>query len=157
MRAQRRGLKIAMSPAEVDAFLEQERVCRVSTVSPDGTPRSNPLWFVWHDRCLWLYSLVRTQRWVNLERNPNVSALIDAGHDYGELRGVELVGAVSVVGDVPRTARHDLQVDAPERLFFRKYFERDEPVHDGRHAWLRLVPDQVVSWDFRKVARSASQ
>jgi hypothetical protein len=21
--------------------------------------------------------------------------------------------------------------------------------HDGRHAWLRLVPDKVTSWDFR--------
>lgn len=154
MRTQRRGLKIAMSPEEVDAFLEQERVCRVSTVGPDGTPRSNPLWFVWHDRGLWLYSLVGTQRWANIRRNANVSALIDAGHDYGELRGVELIGPVTVVGDVPRTGHDDAAVAAPEQLFFRKYFDRDDPVHDGRHAWLRLVPEKVVSWDFRKLARS---
>jgi hypothetical protein len=23
---------------------------------------------------------------------------------------------------------------------------------DGRHAWLRLVPDKITSWDFRKMA-----
>jgi hypothetical protein len=84
-----------------------------------------------------------------------VSALIDAGHDYGELRGVELTGTVAVIGEVPRTTQPDPNVEAPERLFFRKYFDRDEPVHDGRHAWLRLIPDSVVSWDFRKLARSA--
>ena len=156
MRMQRRGLKMAMSTEEVDAFLEQERVCRVSTLGTDGAPRSNPLWFVWHDGCLWLYSLVRTQRWANIERNPSVSALIDAGHDYWELRGVELIGKVTVVGDVPRTGRHDPNVETPERLFFSKYFDQGAPVHDGRHAWLRLVPEQVVSWDFRKLARSAS-
>jgi nitroimidazol reductase NimA-like FMN-containing flavoprotein (pyridoxamine 5'-phosphate oxidase superfamily) len=155
MRTQRRGLKAAMSPEEVDAFLRQERVCRLATVGPDGTPRSNPLWFVWHDRGLWLYSLVGTQRWANIDRNPSVSALIDAGHDYGELRGVELTGTVAVIGEVPRTTQPDANVEAPERLFFRKYFDRDEPVHDGRHAWLRLIPDSVVSWDFRKLARSA--
>jgi hypothetical protein len=22
---------------------------------------------------------------------------------------------------------------------------------DGRHAWLRLVPEKIVSWDFRKL------
>ncbi len=22
---------------------------------------------------------------------------------------------------------------------------------DGRHAWLRVVPDKIVSWDFRKM------
>lgn len=155
MQTQRRGLKIAMSTEEVDAFLDRERVCRVSTLGADGTPRSNPLWFVWHDGCLWLYSLVRTQRWANIERNPNVSALIDAGHDYGELRGVELIGKVTIVGDVPRSGHPDPDVETPERLFFRKYFGRDEPVHDGRHAWLRLVPEKVASWDFRKLARSA--
>ena len=154
MQAQRRGLKLAMSAEEMDAFLEQERVCRVSTLARDGTPRSNPLWFVWHDRSLWLYSLVRTQRWANIEQNPNVSALIDAGHDYGELRGVELIGKVAVVGEVPRTGDSDPDLQTPERLFFHKYFDRDEPVHDGRHAWLRLAPEKVVSWDFRKLARS---
>lgn len=59
-------------------------------------------------------------------------------------------------GDVPRTGQHEPDIETPERLFFRKYFDQDEPVHDGRHAWLRLVPEQVVSWDFRKLARSAS-
>jgi hypothetical protein len=24
-------------------------------------------------------------------------------------------------------------------------------VRDGRHAWLRLVPDKITSWDFRKI------
>src|SRR5580704_6575283 len=25
-------------------------------------------------------------------------------------------------------------------------------VHDGRHAWLRVTPQKMVSWDFRKLA-----
>jgi len=24
--------------------------------------------------------------------------------------------------------------------------------HDGRHAWLRITPDKITSWDFRKLA-----
>jgi hypothetical protein len=31
----------------------------------------------------------------------------------------------------------------------RKYAGGDVMHHDGRHAWLRLVPDKVTSWDFR--------
>jgi hypothetical protein len=34
----------------------------------------------------------------------------------------------------------------------RKYFSSDTFPYDGRHAWLRLVPDKVTSWDFRKLA-----
>jgi hypothetical protein len=24
--------------------------------------------------------------------------------------------------------------------------------HDGRHAWLRIAPSKITSWDFRKLA-----
>ena len=27
--------------------------------------------------------------------------------------------------------------------------------HDERHAWLRLTPERIVSWDFRKLAQLA--
>jgi hypothetical protein len=27
-----------------------------------------------------------------------------------------------------------------------------EMTHDGRHAWLRVTPLKMVSWDFRKLA-----
>ena len=25
-------------------------------------------------------------------------------------------------------------------------------LHDGRHAWLRITPMKITSWDFRKLA-----
>ena len=34
----------------------------------------------------------------------------------------------------------------------RKYYGNDTAFHDGRHAWLRLVPEKIMSWDFRKLA-----
>jgi hypothetical protein len=42
---------------------------------------------------------------------------------------------------------------ACELLVARKYTGRDEFAPDGRHAWLRLAPDKLVSWDFRKFVR----
>jgi hypothetical protein len=26
----------------------------------------------------------------------------------------------------------------------------DQMYNDGRHAWLKIVPDKITSWDFRK-------
>jgi hypothetical protein len=75
--------------------------------------------------------------------------LVDAGDDYTELHGVELRGRVEIVGEVPRTGLPEPQLDEPERLFARKYANSDTMDHDGRHAWLRLLPDKVTSWDFR--------
>jgi hypothetical protein len=151
VREQQRGRRIAMTPDEVDAFLAGERTCRVATVGADG-PHATPLWFVWHGGALWLYSLSRSQRWTDLGRDPRIAVVVDAGHEYSELRGVEIRGAVTVVGEVPRTGGAPGALAEPERLFARKYFGTDEMWHDGRHGWLRLDPEKLVSWDFRKAA-----
>jgi len=153
VKEQRRGRKIAMTKEELDAFLAEERTCRVGTVSHDG-PHVTPLWFVWDGDALWLNSIVKSQRWTDLERDPRVSIMVDAGHDFMELRGVELQGRVEVVGEVPRTGEQDVpELAEPERLFARKYSGSDTFQYDGRHAWLRIVPEKISSWDFRKMGR----
>ncbi|MEL3949189.1 MULTISPECIES: pyridoxamine 5'-phosphate oxidase family protein [Streptomyces] len=150
---QRRGRRIMMTPDEVDAFLAAERTCRIATVSADGAPHVSALWFAWDGTSLWLYSVTRSKRWAELRRDPRVAVVVDAGEQYGELRGVELTGTAEVVGEVPRTGEPCPELDLPERLFARKNFGMEEMVHDGRHAWLRLTPDAIASWDFRKLAR----
>jgi Pyridoxamine 5'-phosphate oxidase len=139
-----------MSDAERDEFLRAERTCRVATVGTEG-PHVAPLWFVWHDGLLWLTSLNRSQRWTDLERDPRISVVIDAGHDYVELRGVELRGRVEVVGEVPRTGEPEPRLEPVERAFAEKYTGGSEFGYDGKHAWLALHPEKIVSWDFRKI------
>jgi hypothetical protein len=147
---QRRGRAIAMTASELDAFLAAERVCRVATVGADGRPHVTPLWFVWDGACLWLYSIVRSRRWNDLLRDPRVAVVVDAGIDYHELRGVEVQGRTEVVGDVPFDSVPGPELAEPARLLARKYRGSDTLVPDGRHAWLRIRPEKLVSWDFRK-------
>lgn len=139
-----------MDEAERDAFLAQARTCRVATVSVDG-PHLTPLWFVWDGSALWFSSIVRSRRWRDLERDPRVAVVVDSGHEFTELHGVELRGVVEPVGDVPRAGGPDPRLTEPESLFARKYIGDDVMHHDGRHGWLRLVPAEIVSWDFRKM------
>jgi hypothetical protein len=140
-----------MAADELDTFLREERTCRVATVGVDGRPHNTPLWFVWDGAALWLNSIVKSQRWTDLARNPQVSVIVDAGHDFGELRGAELIGKVDQVGEVPRTSTPNASLEEPERLFGAKYAGgRFQP--DGRHAWLKLTPEKIVSWDFRKIS-----
>ncbi|ROP54614.1 pyridoxamine 5'-phosphate oxidase family protein [Streptomyces sp. PanSC9] len=148
---QRRGRKIMMTPGELDEFLTAQRTCRVATVSADGAPHVSALWFAWDGTSLWLYSVVRSRRWAQLRRDPRVAVVIDSGEEYDQLRGVELAGRVEFVGEVPRTGELCAELDTAETLFARKNFGLDEMPHDGRHAWARLTPEKIVSWDFRKL------
>ncbi|MGH1555312.1 pyridoxamine 5'-phosphate oxidase family protein [Streptomyces sp. L7] len=149
---QRRGRKIMMTPEELDGFLAAERTCRVATVSADGAPHVSPLWFAWDGTSLWLYSITRSKRWADLRRDQRVAVVVDGGHAYDELRGVELSGTVEFVGESPRTGEPHPELVAVEKLFAQKNFGLDAMPYDGRHAWIRLTPDTVTSWDFRKLA-----
>lgn len=150
LKPQKRGSKIAMTPPERDAYLAQARTCRVGTTGVDGAAHVSALWFVWDGTALWLNSVVKSQRWTNLVRDPRVSVLVDGGHDYAELHGVELIGKADVVGEAPRVGDPNDLLIAPEKAFGLKY--RSGPFqYDGKHAWMKIVPDKIVSWDFRKM------
>ncbi|WP_224388260.1 pyridoxamine 5'-phosphate oxidase family protein [Pseudonocardia sp. ICBG1293] len=150
-KPQRRARKIAMTAEEVTAFLDAERTCRVATNGANG-PHATPLWYLWDGDALWLTSLSRSQRWTDLERDPRIAAVVDAGDDYTELRGVELRGSVEVVGEVPRTGEPNPELERVEQAFADRY-TGGHVVIDGRHAWLRLRPEKITSWDFRKLAQ----
>src|SRR5258708_21928699 len=87
-REQRRARGIAMGKAELDAFLTEQRTCRVATAGQDG-PHLTPLWYVWDEAALWLYSVVRSQRWTDIGRDRRGAAFPDAARGRGRARGGE--------------------------------------------------------------------
>ncbi|ALE73663.1 pyridoxamine 5-phosphate oxidase [Pseudonocardia sp. EC080610-09] len=154
-KPQRRARKIAMTPEEIAAFLAEERTCRVATNGTNG-PHATPLWYLWDGAdggALWLTSLSRSQRWTDLERDPRIAVVVDAGHAYDELRGVELRGSVEIVGEVPRTGEPNPELERVEQSFADRY-TGGHVLIDGRHGWLRLRPEKISSWDFRKLAQA---
>lgn len=139
-----------MSQEEREAFLLTERTCRVGSHGHDGAPHVTALWFVWYDEALWLTSLVKSQRWTDIQRDPRVSVLIDSGAEFMDLKGMEIRGQAEVVGEAPRTGEPVAALERPEALFGQKY--TGGPMrHDGRHGWLRITPHTIVSWDFTKI------
>lgn len=154
LRPQRRKRHLAMTRSEVDEFLESEHTCRVATLNARG-PHLSALWFIWDGQAMWLYSLTRSQRWQDLLADPRVAVLVDAGEEYSRLRGVELSGTAEVVGEVPRAGEPHPELEELERRFARKYFGGADIGHDQRHAWLRIVPEKITSWDFRKLTPSS--
>jgi hypothetical protein len=156
MTEQRRGRRIALSPEERDEFLTQARTCRVATISPSG-PHVSPLWFLWHDESIWLYSITSSRRFTDLQRDPRVAIVVDDGHGYEELRGVEIIGTARVVGEVPRTGALAVpELDPVEKAYAAKYQGRETLAYDGRHAWVTVDIEKIVSWDFRKLSEVAS-
>ena len=138
-----------MSEEERNAFLSAERTCRLASAGKDGQPHVTPLWFAWDGSALWISSIVRSQRWTDILNDSRVAIVVDAGDSYEDLRGVEIRGKAAVVGEVPRTGADYPALETVERLYAQKYAD-GHIYYDGRHAWLLVVPDKIVTWDFRK-------
>jgi nitroimidazol reductase NimA-like FMN-containing flavoprotein (pyridoxamine 5'-phosphate oxidase superfamily) len=156
MARQRYGRVMALDAEEIQEILRSARLARVATV-PEGrqTPHVTPMMFVWDGSAIWLYSIVKSKRWLDWTSNPRVAVTVDVGERAAEFRGVEIVGNAEPVGPVPRAETSHPDLAVPEREWDEK---NPGGFHvDGRHAWVRIVPETMVSWDLARLARRRLQ
>ncbi len=82
-----RRAQIELTGAERLELLAAERIAVVSSLGPRGWPHSMPMWFVPREGEIWVWTYAKSQKVRNLERDPRATVLVEAGHEYGELRG----------------------------------------------------------------------
>ena len=144
--------QIAMTDAEVTAFLAEQMVMQCATLGPRGLPHLVPLWYVPEGEELIAWTYAKSQKARNLER--------DARATVGVEDGVA----------VPRAARRDARVRRRARARHRSRSSAtglgsssDMPVSSHprygqlvaqqaqKRVGLRFVPARTVSWDHRKL------
>jgi nitroimidazol reductase NimA-like FMN-containing flavoprotein (pyridoxamine 5'-phosphate oxidase superfamily) len=145
-------LDLSLTPEELEAYLRERRTVRVATVGPDGTPHVVPLWFVWLDGAMFLNSTLGNPTVENLLRTSRAAGVVDDGESYDSLRGAVLTGVAERAEDDPRLAE-------VERSWSEKYLGGGE-LHYRRwrnRVWLRVVPERIASWDFRKIPEARAR
>lgn len=144
--------QIKMSPEEVDAFLREEKTMTVATIGPDGRPHVIAMWYAWVDGELAFWTFGKSQKVVNLRRDPRITCMVEAGETYDQLRGVELVAKARIVDDPEVVIKFG--IEEFERYQGVKVNEKTNPGVE-RMAQKRVVVfidvERVVSWDHRKL------
>jgi nitroimidazol reductase NimA-like FMN-containing flavoprotein (pyridoxamine 5'-phosphate oxidase superfamily) len=146
------GLDLSFTPEELEPYLRSQRTARVATTGMGGFPHVIPLWFVWHDGTLFLNSTLGNPTVENMLRSGRAAAVVDDGHEYDELRGVTLSGRIE-------QADGDSRLPEVEREWSAKYLGGEEvPYRRWRNrVWLRLLPERIASWDFRKIPEAKAR
>jgi hypothetical protein len=155
-----RRAQIRMTDDEIDGFLERSMTGVFTTIGADGWPHSVAMWFVpafeGDRREVLMWSYAKSQKSVNLMRDPRSAFLVEEGIEYLELRGV-LVRARARVID-----RFEDVADIGRRLHARYVTSRTgEPAGESalaeieRQATKRigvsLSLDKIASWDHGKL------
>jgi PPOX class probable F420-dependent enzyme len=74
--------------------LNQEKIIWLTTVSSNGTPQPNPVWFYWDGKSFIVYSQPKSHKVTNIARNPKVSLNFQADSEGGDV--VVLTGEASL-------------------------------------------------------------
>ena len=88
---------VKMTVAEIEDFLASNLKVQVASLGKEGEPHLSTLFYVVQDGRIAFWTYGRSQKIRNLERDPRVSALVEDGTDYFELRGVSISGRAEIV------------------------------------------------------------
>lgn len=151
--ASKRG-QIAMTDDEVQAYLVEQTVVNVATIGPGGFPHVVAMWYVVLDGKVAFWTFGKSQKIVNLRRDPKMTGLVESGDVYSELRGVELVGMGRIVEEFEQILEIGVQVALKYNGAAAISAEAMPFVEAQARKRLGVVLDveQVVSWDHTKLA-----
>jgi pyridoxamine 5'-phosphate oxidase family protein len=133
----------AFSEKEVE-YLRGQRLGRIATVSPDGSPHVVPVGFRLASDAQTIeiggHGLSRSKKWRDLKANPRIALVVDdlASINPWAPRGIEVRG------------RAELNEEGGSERFGGGW----------DNVWIRVVPERIVSWGiegppFSEAGRSA--
>ncbi|MGI9643953.1 MAG: pyridoxamine 5'-phosphate oxidase family protein [Ilumatobacteraceae bacterium] len=154
-----------MSDDEVEAYLGGRHTLNIASHGPDGNIQLVAMWYGFLDDAnvyapdvgfgedrLVIETFAKSQKVVNLRRDPRFTALVETGDDYDELRGVELVGTAEVLDDPA------VVIESCKAVLSR-YQDFAQPgdlavaaeIAANKRVCIKMHVDKVVSWDHTKL------
>jgi general stress protein 26 len=105
------------------AILRRGMVARIATLSRNGRPSVNPLYFVYVDGKVWLGTAAWTLAARNVRATPRVSVLFNLEMDPGDCRVVRVTGRAAVRTDAAVLRPYNLRVAFKYLLTFKGIYK----------------------------------
>lgn len=149
-----RRSEIAMTIDEIDTYLAtQHRVILVSN-GTNGYPHPMPMNFVFLNGVYFMTTFRKSQKVINLRRDPRVALLVESGLNYAELASVLAYAQAEIVDDTAKTCEimlaiiaKGVSVDSTRSEQMPNRVEESAP----KRVTLLFRPQSFISWDHRKL------
>ena len=144
---------IRLTDEEIAAYLAEQKTVIVGTNGPRGVPHLMPLWFVMRGSEIWGWTFAKSQKALNLRRDPRATILFEDGVKYQELRGLMYECDVEIFEAFDDVRQIGIEL-------FTKYGTGEAPVPEvvsmieaqaPKRIGLHFKPTRTVSWDHRKL------
>lgn len=143
--------QITMTDNETASFLERSRIANLATIGREGTPHLIAMWYALLDGEIWFETKSKSQKAVNIRRDPRVTVLVEDGTTYDALRGVSIEGRAEIVDDPESIRRVGISVwERYNGPYTDDLLPHVEQMMNNRIA-VKVVVDRTRSWDHRKL------
>lgn len=143
---------IQLSDDEREAYLATAPTIILITVGGDGYPHAVPMWFLADDDGLVsMTTYGRSQKVVNIRRNPRVALLVESGVRYDELKGVLVRGQAEVLEDEALCLQVLKGIHTKHVGALASGIEEGMRAQARKRVVLKVIPERVASWDHRKL------
>jgi PPOX class probable F420-dependent enzyme len=146
---------IALTPEECREYIANARTLTLCTNGPHGYPHAVAMWFaVDDDGTVWMTTYRKSQKAVNVQRNPKVALHIESGDTYDTLKGVCIRGDAAIIDDLDVVVRTIMRIN---RKMSGAMFPEGEGVEDAirwqarKRVALKITPVRISSWDHAKL------
>ena len=142
---------IKMSDEEIREFLAVGRDLQVASINADGTPHLVTMWYAMRDGEVAFWTYAKSQKIVNLRRDPRLSVLVATGEVYEQLKGVSIIGRAEVVDDPDEVLGYG------KAVYERYWGPLNDTVLEGVKAMsakrvvILVKPEKILSWDHSKL------
>ena len=146
-----------MTSEEIRGFLGECMTATLTTLGRDGWPHSTAMWFILGEGSLRMWTYAKSQKAVNLRRDPRFALLTEAGTNYLQLRGVLIQGRARILDEFDEIVAIGKALHGRYVLGQDTDFEVDEKSLEGirsqahKRVGLELPFDRVASWDHGKL------
>lgn len=90
---------VSMTSGDISRFLAEPRTAVLSSLDKDGAPHSAAMWFVVSGPEIQMWTYGKSQKAVNLRRDPRCAFLAEDGLAYNDLKGVLVKGEATLIDD----------------------------------------------------------
>jgi len=143
--------QIVLTDEEVEQLLAGSRTMTMATIATDGRPHLVAMWYALIDGDICFETKAKSQKAVNLRRDPRITCLVEDGTTYEDLRGAAIEGTAEVTDDADLLWR--IGVNIWER-YYGAYTDELKPMVEAmlnKRVAVRVKADRVRSWDHRKL------
>ena len=145
---------IALTAEEQRRYLETSHTIILTSLDRRGYPHSVAMWYVLDpDGTVVMTTFAKSQKALNLERDPRCALLVESGRTYEELKGLLIRGRATLERDEEKV------LDVLEHVH-RKYgtpgtggsLREAMRAQARKRVVVQVRPERVSSWDHAKLA-----